>query len=227
MSASAIRRRTTSWPASSRRLRQMLSLLTFVLAAPMPAAPPTPIVRNGSPPGGSTLITRAPRSPRNDVPSGVAMIVENSSTVMPSSAWRGAGPTPFEDCHAGRGDSASTSSVCSPSCGSGRTGSAGVPVMRTIGPIWRMLPSRGCSTSSTCPFSTRSGSSSASCVLTNLVAATEPFSRKACIHAPASCSCMRRSMRSRSSSIASSDHVGRAPMYRSSAKISTRSAAVR
>ena len=50
----------------------MLSLATFVLDAPMPAPGPAPITRYGSPSVGSTLMTRAPMSPRNVAASGVA-----------------------------------------------------------------------------------------------------------------------------------------------------------
>ena len=63
----------------------MLSLAALVLAASMPVSGPPPIPRNGSPPIGSTLITRAPRSASIETPIGVAIIVANSRIVTPLS----------------------------------------------------------------------------------------------------------------------------------------------
>ena len=63
----------------------MLSLAALVLAASRPVSGPPPMPRKGSPPIGSTLITRAPRSASIETPIGVAMIVANSRIVTPSS----------------------------------------------------------------------------------------------------------------------------------------------
>ena len=62
-----------------------------VLAA---GVPPATRWRYGSPSSGSTLITRAPRSASIDVAIGAAMIVANSTTVMPSSGRAGGGAGP-------------------------------------------------------------------------------------------------------------------------------------
>ncbi len=104
----------------------MLSLPAFVFIA---LIPPAPIPRNGSPPGCSTLITRAPRSARCAEASGPAMIVAKSSTSVPSSAGAPEVSPPVNAFQVERGESVSesnTSNVCCPERGTAPLISAGL-----------------------------------------------------------------------------------------------------
>ena len=184
---------------------QMLSFDAVVFDAPKDAPRPAPSPRIGSPPStGSTLITRAPMSPSSDAPSGAAMIVANSSTVMPSRGCCGGEPFVDGAVHAARGASASTSAVCSPGCGPGPPTSPGVSVSRASSPSCRTAPSSGCSMSTTSRFASMSGWRSASWAVVTISAATLPLALKASIHSSAVRSRTRSIMMLRTSSRASS-----------------------
>ena len=199
-----------AWPSAVFKLIQIDSLPALVLTAMRPSMF---MARNGSPPNGSTLITRAPRSASIAIASGAAMIVDRSTTVMPSSGRPGTPATAASvGSVAARGTSeVNTSSVCWPIVGDPPWTDAGVATSSAIGAIWVTAPTEASSISTRpCP-STRSICDSASAALMMGSAATLPFSAKACIHSSAVRSCMRIRMRSRASSVASTDHTAGLP----------------
>ncbi len=107
--------------------------------------PPAMRWRYGSPSIGSILMTSAPRSASITPAVGPAMIVANSTTVMPSSGRPGGGAVP-DGATSSRGTQpASTDEVCSPTCGAGRPTAPGVDVNSAIGPTVRTAPTTGSS----------------------------------------------------------------------------------
>ena len=116
-------RRRRRCAASSRAIRRPSSCLRSMQIDVFPAVvlaagvPPATRWRYGSPSSGSTLMTRAPRSASIDVAIGAAMIVANSTTVMPSSGRPAVGAPAVvgagsRSARRRRASSASTSAVC-------------------------------------------------------------------------------------------------------------------
>ena len=104
----------------------MLSLAALVLEASSPRRGPPPMPRKGSPPIGSTLITRAPRSASIETPIGVAMMVANSRMVKPSKGLP-LGTEPLAETALGEGSRGlQAKPLASPTAGAGRSIRAGV-----------------------------------------------------------------------------------------------------
>ena len=200
----------------------MLSLAALVLEASSPVSGPAPIPRKGSPPIGSTLMTRAPRSASIDTPIGVAMMVANSRIVKPSSG-RPLGFVPFADSAPLR--AGQLNPFASPTVGAARSICAGVSRRCAIGPNCCTAPSCGSSIVTTSRLACISGLATASWVGVKISAATLPEARKMSIHSSAGRSCIRSRIRSRISSSASGVHSAGPPCHCSSANSSLRSAA--
>ena len=129
--------------------------------------------RNSSPPGGSILMTRAPRPASNVVPTGAASHVEKSRMVMPSRGGADGGAPSTGGVRGRRSGGGSAS--CWPSSGAGAPMTDGVSLNLISGPICRVAPAAGSSISTTPPLCSTTGWSMACWVLMILSAAT-PFS---------------------------------------------------
>ena len=186
------------WPSGDFRSRQMLSLPALHLDAPKPWN----MLRKGSPPSGSILMTRAPRSASTEAPSGAAMMVALSTTVTPCSGRCGAAPL-------GRGTvterGARSLKVVS------LTASPALP-----GDCVRFASRPSCLPplrSTTWPLATTSGSSSASWVVWYGWETTPPSATKMSVHSASVLVCMCANRRSRNpSSVSRGQRMG-SPSY--------------
>ena len=120
---------------------------------------PVPCImsRNGSPASGSILMTRAPKSANVEAPSGAAMMVAASTTVMPARGRPPAVPECAADVAKGRRRRLTLAKSMRLAVPPGRPG---VAVRSATGPSW-MPPS----TAAAWPLATMSGSRSAAWVV--------------------------------------------------------------